>query len=125
MNFPLRVFGRSAGKTECHRASRARRFFLETCLLQLFAPSIGALTSLFERDERGERLAFQVRGARPRRPPGDGRVVTSALSTSIVPMRCPATFSTSSTRPRNPEVTIVIALRAVAREVTCFFHLLQ
>jgi len=25
--------------------------------------------------------------------------LTSALSTSMVPMRCPATFSTSSTRP--------------------------
>ncbi len=42
---------------------------------------------------------------------------TSADSTSMVLMRCPDTFMTSSTRPEQPEVALLVTLGAVAREV--------
>ena len=42
---------------------------------------------------------------------------TSADSTSVVEMRWPDTFITSSTRPEQPEVAVVVDLGAVAGEV--------
>jgi hypothetical protein len=69
-------------------------------LLELVGQLLGVVDALLDRDEGGDGLPLDLVVDAP--TTADSATLgwsTSALSTSMVPMRWPATFSTSSTRP--------------------------
>jgi hypothetical protein len=98
MILPERVLGRSAAK----RMSSGRAMapiFCTTCSHQLrFSASLGSYP-LLQGHEGGHGLALQLVRLPHHGRLGHGGVVHQRDSTSMVPIRCPATLSTSSMRP--------------------------
>ena len=100
MILPERVFGRSAEKRmSSGRASEP--IFLQTNSRSSSRSAGVAVVAQPQRHERGDGLSLEVvRPCPTTAASATAGCSTSADSTSMVPMRCPATLSTSSTRPR-------------------------
>ena len=99
MIFPQRVLGSASAKRMSSGLATAPISFA-TCWRSSVSELLARVKPSLQRHERDHALAFQFVGTADDRGLGDCFVwLTSALSTSAVPMRWPATLSTSSIRP--------------------------
>ena len=98
MIFPERVFGRSAREHDAV-GDRELADLLRHPFLELLLESVGPADAIAQTHERHQRLALHVVRDADHGRLGDTGCSTKMLSSSAVPMRCPATFTTSSTRP--------------------------
>ncbi len=113
MILPLRVFGSSCVNVMYFGRVNLPSFFA-TCSRSSSASSGVPAIPGFQRDERVDRLTRHVVDLAADRRFGDVRMIDERALDFGVEMRWPLTFITSSMRPMNQIVAVLVAIAAVA-----------